>query len=794
MTAKTYAPQFQDGKFSPSNTPGRLNGRYYFHAINTADLSEAAGFPTAVEGTVFRNNPNRMFLSGNQHQRPGLLQVGDYIYTGWASHCVQYNYTGAIIGFHRTTGAIIEAFAMQGGPEDNSVPGGGVWMSGGGLAYDGAGSMFFSTGNGYASQLPADGHPLQGRNPPTALEEAVVNMKINSDGTIQPVDFFMPWEKVQLDGADKDLGTTPFQLLPSDTFTCPNSKRMGMVTGKSGKTYWLNMDNLGGYQMGDNRLDAAIQVTQNENSVYAGAGVNPLGGGYVYVPVTSYQTHVFKFSCNAAGNGVFTKIADTPEKNAGVLGTGHGTITSLNGQDGSALLWTTDREGQNLRIYNAMPNNGALTLVNAFNFNNVAKFAKISFGDGRAYVPTLDGALLAFGSPVTLPLNCSSPYTFPNTPIGNTSVPVNVTCTANIQTTLTALTITGNPNFKIDTLPTMPLSLKAQDTFTFAAYFVPKTVGLLSSDVTANTTNGVTGYSTNTPITLKGTANSAAPLLAINPGQVTFQTQIGSGPSSSSAFFANTGDMILTVQNITYSTVSEKGPWITPNTTSDGSTQVGPFVFSNVPTAIPANGQATVGITYNPTDAGNQAVYIVVNSNGGSKILDVFGTAGSTPGQLVEFQSPDGSSWIPYNGQNFSFGNVQEGTTRNLVLRLTNNGSSTASPLKLTISKPPYGVAGIVGASNNIDLAEGTIIGAGQSMNATLYCAAPERQVNTPNQLGTAGWTFNTNADGGKFFLTFNCNSVAPQIGPLLANGTSQFAYAGCFRDLTPGRQLATQA
>lgn len=93
MTAKTYAPQFQDGKFSPSNTPGRLNGRYYFHAINTADLSEAAGFPTAVEGTVFRNNPNRMFISGNQHQRPGLLQVGDYIYTGWASHCVQYNYT-----------------------------------------------------------------------------------------------------------------------------------------------------------------------------------------------------------------------------------------------------------------------------------------------------------------------------------------------------------------------------------------------------------------------------------------------------------------------------------------------------------------------------------------------------------------------------------------------------------------------------------------------------------------------------------------------------------------------------
>lgn len=110
-----------------------------------------------------------------------------------AGHHTAFNtiIPGLSFGFHRTTGAVVEAFATQGDPAANTVPGGGVWMSGRGLAYDGAGSMFFSTGNGYASELPANGHPLQGRNPPTALEEAVVNMKINSDGTIQPVDFFM---------------------------------------------------------------------------------------------------------------------------------------------------------------------------------------------------------------------------------------------------------------------------------------------------------------------------------------------------------------------------------------------------------------------------------------------------------------------------------------------------------------------------------------------------------------------------------------------------------------------------
>lgn len=60
---------------------------------------------------------------------------------------------------------------------------------------------------------------------------------------------------------------------------------MGVVTGKSGKTYILNLDNLGGYQQGPNKLDAVPQVIQNENSVYAGAGVYPLEGGYLYINV-----------------------------------------------------------------------------------------------------------------------------------------------------------------------------------------------------------------------------------------------------------------------------------------------------------------------------------------------------------------------------------------------------------------------------------------------------------------------------------------------------------------------------
>ena len=118
------------------------------------------------------------------------------------------------MGWDKTTGAMVERYTTEAGPEKNSVPGGGVWMSGGGLATDNKGSMYFSTGNGYASQL--SGTPVPGRQPPTSLEEAAVNMKINDDGSVTVVDFFMPWEKVQLDGADK--GTSGHGTTISRTF------------------------------------------------------------------------------------------------------------------------------------------------------------------------------------------------------------------------------------------------------------------------------------------------------------------------------------------------------------------------------------------------------------------------------------------------------------------------------------------------------------------------------------------------------------------------------------------------
>jgi len=798
VTSKTYADRFQDGNFSRMNSPGRLNGRYWQHAVHTEDLSEVAGWPVLLDGLVFRNNPNRMFIGGNQHSRPGALLVGDYVYTAYASHCVQYNYTGAIIGFHKKTGKIVEAFATQGGQESNEVSGGGVWMSGGGLVYDGKGSMYFSTGNGFTAQLKRTGNSLPGRNPPTSLEEAAVNAKINEDGSLTIIDFFIPWEKNDLDGADEDLGTSPFVLLPTNVFNCPNHRRIGVLTGKSGKTYWLNLDDLGGYQMGPDNKDAVIQTFLNENMVYAGAGVLPLDGGYVYIPVTKYRTHVFKFSCDSNGDALFTKVADTPVNNADIIGTSHGTTTSLDGQEGTGLLWVTDLREQGLRVYDPIPpaNGDPLDLIRNFTISGVTKFSRPVFGNGRVYVSTTLGYLYGFGSPVNAALNCSSPYNFGSTSINNVSAPITITCKALTKTSVTRVSLANSTNFKISNVPSLPLLLSAGQTFDFSAVASPSSVGDVSSDIIINLDNARTGFLSSSIVTLRAKSHSIAPVLAVAPSSITFSVIAGQPGTTQSTLFWNLGDTPLTLTNVSFSSVSRNGPWLKPVTTSSGKWQVGDFTFNPTSDTIQSASSAALSVTYAPATARNSTVYVRAFSNGGSKSVDVFGYAGTQPKAVIEFQAHDGSGWVPYSsGTPFTFGKVYQAQIKNLLMRITNGGGPNAVPLSITVSKPPYGVPGIIGKSNVIDLAEGASIFAGQSQTANLYCSVPKSTVNIPGYGGSTVWVLNTgDPTQGKQTIQFSCNTASNQVGPLFPNGTARYGYVGCFKENTPGRQLAELA
>lgn len=787
LTVKTYANQ------AGGNGPqGKPNGRYYVHALDVNDLSERANFPVNLEGIVARNNPVRVFNGGIHHQRPGLLHSGQYIYAGFASHCVQYNFTGWIMGFDKTSGAVVERYATEGDGVPNTTPGGGVWMSGGGLASDDKGSLFFGTGNGYASQLNTI--PVDGRSPPTSLEEAAVHMTLNDDGSVTVVDFFMPQEKQALDGADKDLGTSPLVLLPSE-FSCGSITRMGVITGKSGKTYFLNLDDLGGYRTGTDSGDRVIQVYQNENSVYAGAGVYPLEGGYIYINVIQYPSRVFKFSCN---NGVpsFAKVADSPESNSYILGVSHGTVTSLNGQPGTGLVWKTDVQGTNLRIYDAIPQNGLLNEIRSFSVPGTTKFTRAVFGDGRLYMGTTLGYVYGFGGAVTPALNCTSPVSFGSRDISAAGVAATVTCKALIGTTVNALKI-NSTDFNITSSPTLPATLAAGATFSFQATFKPTAVGLRTGTVSIGLTNGIAGYASTASIVLQGTGSSAAALLTISPSTLTFtNVVIGSTPGGvvEPVVFSNDGNSALTISQVLFSQTGPSGPWVAGTATANGK-KIGPYTVSGLPSTIAANAGATVNVIFDPTTGGTFNLYVAVTSNGGSQTFVATATAGVGPTCLVEFQTPDGLGWVEYvKGANFTFGKVTENTLRTLKMRVTNNGTSDAVPLSITVSKPPFGVSGIIKAVNQVDLAEGTVLAPGESATASMYCAVPKEQWDTDTYYGSATWTMNTNdPNWDKQYMQFSCVAVSEQAPPLQDDGQAIYRYVGCFKENNPGRQLSAQ-
>jgi hypothetical protein len=128
-------------------------------------------------------------------------------------------------------------------------------------------------------------------------------------------------------------------------------------------------------------------------SVFANSGSYPLEGGYFYVTPVGYPTLAFSLGFTAAGIPEFTLVAQTADLSAGRVGTGPPTITTLNGQAGTAILWIVDPDS-GLRAYYAVPQNGNLTKINVPVTPGVSKFQRPAFGNGRYYLSTGNGQIL----------------------------------------------------------------------------------------------------------------------------------------------------------------------------------------------------------------------------------------------------------------------------------------------------------------------------------------------------------------------------------------------------------------
>lgn len=167
----------------------------------------------------------------------------------------------------------------------------------------------------------------------------------------------------------------------------------------------------------------------------------------------------------------------------------------------------------------------------------VSKFQRPVFGDRKIYLSTTNGQIICLGSPVALPLSCSSPVDFGDVLLGSVKT-LQVTCTANIDLTSLAGVVVQNTKYFRATNGSLPAGPLAKgSSFSFPVYMnltqtviadtpnttVPGVIpGPVSGALNILTNNGVSGFSSSQPISLSGVLVSNSAILQLTPSEVSF--------------------------------------------------------------------------------------------------------------------------------------------------------------------------------------------------------------------------------------------------------------------------------
>jgi iron transport multicopper oxidase len=393
--------------------------------------------------------------------------------------------------------------------------------------------------------------PATGRSGCQTLGESVVNLAIDtSTGKLSTQDYFQPYDYENMDGGDQDFGSGGVTLLDPTVFKGTGVNRMAVGAGKNGKIYILNADNLGGYKQGSGGSDGVLQTINTQKAVFGGSGSYPLEGGFLYSTPVGYPTYVYQLGFDGAGVPQFAQVATTKETSAGRVGVGVPTVTSLDGQPGTAILWMTDPDA-GIRAWYAVPRpDGTMKSIAMPQIQGVNKFQRPAFGDTRLYTTDASGNLYCLGSPVNLPLNCSSPVDFGSVSLGSFSKQT-VNCTALININQIVSVQTADANFVVHLADLPKGVIAAGQQFSFPvtwnltqavvanavnASFGSTSPGFKSTPLTITTNNAVTGFATIFPISLTGREVSQAPFLDTTPSTVDFGGVILVGSSGDSRF------------------------------------------------------------------------------------------------------------------------------------------------------------------------------------------------------------------------------------------------------------------
>jgi hypothetical protein len=398
----------------------------YLHAIDISTGLEKNGSPVSISavaaGLANGNNSGVItFDTRRQNQRGGLLLMNGVLYIAYAGHCDWDNYNGWVLAYDVST--MTQKVAYIASPNDG---GGGVWMSGGGIAADpaannGNGSIYFSSGNSGRTD-PNASNP---NTSPSILEnrgEGIIKLNPDAKGSsltkLTIADYFTPSNYGVLNSSDLDFGTQ-VMLVPGSNILVAGCKDYNLYT--------FDKTNLGGYDSNANHNLQKIFVSTGAGMHTAFAYFGGSNHQYFYQFAENTNLKAFQVSANSLSTTPINGIGNGPQGQGGSM-----MATSSNGSnEATGILWISHSvqcdANQNrcpgiLRAVNAANPTSEIWNSNINPNDAVGYFSKNAcptVANGKVYLATFSNKLNIYGLLATDP-QCATNIALNKTATDNT--------------------------------------------------------------------------------------------------------------------------------------------------------------------------------------------------------------------------------------------------------------------------------------------------------------------------------------------------------------------------------------
>lgn len=356
-----------------------LKGQFIhrLHALDITTGAERPGSPVAIEASVPGTGDGFSQQTVAFHpylykNRAGLLLLNGVIYTAWASHCDSGPYHGWLIAYDA---ASLRQMAIYN--ESPNAFQGSLWMGGAAPAADANGNIYVVSGNG----------PFDGDSNGSDLGDSFI--KLSPSNGLAIADYFTPFDQLNLNRGDIDLGSSGPLLLP-DQAGSPAHPHLMTGAGKEGRIYLIDRDQMGHFHSADDS-----QIVQSVSGA-----VGPVYGGAAYFNNTLFYAAVSdSLKAFAISDGHL--MGSPSSESAAIFGElGAAPTVSADGAKGG-IVWVVEAAaGGTLHAYDAR--NLANELYNS-QMNPVrdalgsfVKFSLPTVANGKVYVGT-GNSLAVFG-------------------------------------------------------------------------------------------------------------------------------------------------------------------------------------------------------------------------------------------------------------------------------------------------------------------------------------------------------------------------------------------------------------